>query len=229
MDKSLKKAIFGLSAYEQVKWVKLFGSRARGDNEKRSDYDIAIDFDHTGEKNWLDIEEDLQEATLLPMDIIDYRTVKGDVKKHIDVQGKIIFLNEVWYVSLVKLGDAIAALEQVIDEPMDDKFMARDSVITRFEFVIELFGKTFKHLEEYMGDSAEKIKFARDAVKRAYQVGWINEADVWIEMLDSRNKTSHRYDEDVADEVYQKVKANFPEMKRTYLLLKEKFIDKLDV
>ncbi|MEA1894317.1 MAG: nucleotidyltransferase substrate binding protein [Euryarchaeota archaeon] len=40
-------------------------------------------------------------------------------------------------------------------------------------------------------------------------MGWINDEERWLELLEARNLTSHTYDQEIAMEVYETVKENF--------------------
>ena len=61
-----------------------------------------------------------------------------------------------------------------------------DGTIQRFEFTIELAWKLIKEYleEEKFGefDSPKKV------VKEAYRIGLIEDGEVWLDMLDDRNK-----------------------------------------
>ena len=43
----------------------------------------------------------------------------------------------------------------------------------------------------------------REAFKRAFALGWIDEEDVWLRMLDDRNRTTHTNNEAVAEEIFK--------------------------
>ena len=40
------------------------------------------------------------------------------------------------------------------------------------------------------------------ALRAALRLGWIHDDDVWLTMLDDRNRTSHTYHEPTAEEIY---------------------------
>ena len=75
------------------KWVKLFGSRARGDFRENSDYDLAVNFDLHKRTDWLKLKSSLDDKplTLLPVDLVDYNSVNEDYKKNIDSEGILIY------------------------------------------------------------------------------------------------------------------------------------------
>ncbi len=123
--------------------------------------------------------------------------------------------------SLQNLRRAIAALEKVLQMPLDDDNIVLDSTIQRFEFSIELFGKALKRALTY--EEMGEIKTAREAFKRAYQLHWIEEEESWLEMLDDRNKTSHTYNEESARKIYQNIKRNFPVLKKGFDFLEKRY------
>lgn len=77
-----------------VEKIILFGSRARGDNQDRSDIDIAIVCPTATENDWLQITAIIDQAdTLLNIDCIRYDTLSynATLKKAIDQDGIILF------------------------------------------------------------------------------------------------------------------------------------------
>jgi len=73
------KFIGKLKALPYVEEVWLFGSRARGDNMDRSDIDLAIICPKASDRDWLDLQEIIENAdTLLKIDCVRFD------KKYID-------------------------------------------------------------------------------------------------------------------------------------------------
>jgi nucleotidyltransferase substrate binding protein (TIGR01987 family) len=60
-----------------------------------------------------------------------------------------------------------------------------------------------KDYAEYQG--AVDIGGSRDATREAFKMGLIGHAEVWMDMIKSRNESSHTYNEATADEVFGKV------------------------
>ncbi|HDM37494.1 MAG TPA: hypothetical protein ENG55_00365 [Candidatus Omnitrophica bacterium] len=48
----------------------------------------------------------------------------------------------------------------------------------------------------------------RSVIKEAFKAKLIQEGKEWIDMLEDRNKTSHKYDEKEAQRIYEKIKDN---------------------
>lgn len=101
-----------------------------------------------------------------------------------------------------------AALERFKDVMNKDKdeYM-RDSAIQRFEFTFELAWKAMKaHLE----DKGVKVYAPRDVIKSAFQASIIPEDTRWLDMLETRNLTTHIYNEKIAEIVYSKLSGYLP-------------------
>ncbi|CAL7961936.1 conserved hypothetical protein [Alphaproteobacteria bacterium] len=64
-----------------VKSIILFGSRARGDNEERSDIDLAVDCYGCSHKDWLKVLDLVEKAdTLLNIDCVRFDTLQDTDK-----------------------------------------------------------------------------------------------------------------------------------------------------
>ena len=67
----------------------------------------------------------------------------------------------------------------------------------------------------------------RQTLKQAYTARWLDSEKLWLGMLDDRNRTSHAYDEALAEEIYEQVQTYAPEMRRTYERLMTDFAEVL--
>jgi nucleotidyltransferase substrate binding protein (TIGR01987 family) len=215
----IRQLLLPLAKFQNLRAVKLFGSRVRGDNKSSSDYDFAVFLKDKSNNNWADIEEAVKSCVNLPADVVDYNNASKAIKEQIDAQGEIVFFGEKWYVSLVRLGKAVASLADIIDDEDDAKHKHRDSVLSRFEYIFEYSWKTLGRL--LLAEGFDE-KSPRDIIVRANQMGWID-GDLWLDMLKKRNELSHIYDEELAEEAFEFVVKNFPKMLRTYQNLWAKF------
>jgi len=77
--------------------------------------------------------------------------------------------------------------------------VVRDAAIKRFEYNFELAWKTIKHFALLEGADCNSPK---GAFKEAFRLGWITDNELWLDMLDDRNQTTHTYREATADLVY---------------------------
>ena len=109
-------------------------------------------------------------------------------------------------LNLALLEKATQTLNVALEQPLTE--FIRDAVIQRFEYAFELSWKTIQVAAQYMGMTCQS---PREPVKIAFKIGWIHNADRWLEAMEARNKTSHTYNEALAIEVYQAAK-QFPEL-----------------
>jgi len=87
--------------------------------------------------------------------------------------------------------------------------MIKNGLIRRFEYTHELVWNVMKDYAEYQGNA--NIGGSRDASREALQLKLITEGEIWMDMIASRNKTSHTYNEGTANEIYAKIlKDYFP-------------------
>ena len=92
---------------------------------------------------------------------------------------------------------AVARLNEALLRD-EDEFM-RDSIIQRFEFTFEM---AWKSMFRYLSDKGEKLApKAWDVLPVAFESHLINNAEVWQQMRDYRNDTSHEYNRVKAVEV----------------------------
>lgn len=77
-----------------------------------------------------------------------------------------------------------------------------DALIQRYEFTHELAWKLMKDYLEYMG--IEGIIGSRDAIRYALQNGLIDD-DRWMDTISDRNITSHNYNQEIANEVANRI------------------------
>ncbi len=69
------------------------------------------------------------------------------------------------------------------------------ALIQAFEIVFELAWKTMKDYLEFNGIITDT---PRETIKEAFSKNIITEGQIWIEMMEARNKTSHTYREEYA-------------------------------
>ena len=109
---------------------------------------------------------------------------------------------------LTSLEQAVSSLEKALAHPQaTDAFeeeLHRDAVIQRFEYTYELCWKMLKRsLEAMNGKTETDDLFSRkDLYRRAHEAGLIHDPVLWFEYHLARNKTSHTYDAQKAEEVF---------------------------
>lgn len=110
--------------------------------------------------------------------------------------------------TLDKLADVVLRLTQQVgnhpkgiihSEPILDDLI-KQGVIHRFKYTHELARNVMKDFLQYSG--IDNVTGSRDAIRAANEHGLLQNAEIWMDMIRSRNKTSHTYHEATADEVF---------------------------
>lgn len=102
--------------------------------------------------------------------------------------------------------DAQASATRLLESvAQPENALIRDAVIQRFEFTLETVWKALKLYLEHQGFECGGL---RQTLKKAFLENLIpdaEEADIWLQMLEDRNLTSHAYDETLAICIYQNI------------------------
>ncbi len=77
--------------------------------------------------------------------------------------------------------------------------LEEQGLIQAFEYTHELAWKTLKDFLENSG--VRNLYGSKDATRAAFRVGLIAKGNIWMDMITSRNLTSHTYDEATAAEI----------------------------
>lgn len=77
--------------------------------------------------------------------------------------------------------------------------LEEQGLIKAFEYTYELAWNTMKDFYEEQGETG--IQGSRDAIRIAFNRGIIKNGDKWMNMVQSRIRTAHSYDEETADEI----------------------------
>ncbi len=84
------------------------------------------------------------------------------------------------------------------------------ALIKSFEFTHEL---SWNLLKDYLQEKGNVgIMGSKDATRKAFEFGLIEDGDTWMQMIEDRNLTSHTYDEPLAERIATDVLTRyFPE------------------
>lgn len=93
--------------------------------------------------------------------------------------------------ALKKLTEAVA-----LSKTRELSELEQQGLIQGFEFVHELGWNVLKDFLEY--DGIQNITGSRTATREAFKQGILQDGQVWIDMIESRNLSSHTYNEDTA-------------------------------
>lgn len=83
-------------------------------------------------------------------------------------------------------------------------YLEEQGLIQSFEVVHELAWQVMKDYFEYQGNTT--ITGSRDATRQAFLTGLVSDGEGWMEMIKSRNLTSHTYNELTAIEISNRIR-----------------------
>lgn len=77
--------------------------------------------------------------------------------------------------------------------------LEKQGLVQAYEFTQELSWKVLKDFMQSRG--IQDLFGSKDAVREAFKIGVIENGDIWMDMIKSRNLTSHTYNESAIEEV----------------------------
>ena len=120
--------------------------------------------------------------------------------------------------ALTSLSSAVTLTEQ---RALSD--LEQQGLIQAFEFTHELAWNCLKDYLQYQGE--QNLMGSRDATRKAFSVGLITSGEVWMDMIASRNRTSHTYNQatakQIAEAIVGKYHAQFCQLAERLAQLKE--------
>lgn len=110
-----------------------------------------------------------------------------------------------WHQRLENFSKALLQLESAVMLSKQRKLSALEEqgLIQAFEFTHELAWNTLRDYFYYQGNN--EITGSRDATREAFKMGLVTDGDAWMEMIKSRNQSSHTYNQEVADDISEKI------------------------
>ena len=106
-----------------------------------------------------------------------------------------------------------AALARVGDDPL-----IQAGCIHYFEFCFELSWKTIKQAIAHQG--LADCYSPKACLQQAFALGWVTNEQVWLDMLDARNRMTHTYSQAEAMKIYSRL----PEFLREFQNLDKIFL-----
>ena len=135
-------------------------------------------------------------------------------------------------LDLSSLKKAIASLKNALNVaipasleamPEDQQEVIKAGVIQNFEFTYELCWKFMKRwLEVNIGTAYVEGVTRRELFRLSVENKLIKDVDQWMEYHDARNETSHTYDQDTADDIFQVAQTFFSDAFELLQILEEK-------
>jgi len=106
-----------------------------------------------------------------------------------------------WVQRFNSYRNALATLERsvAVAQSRNLNELEEQGLIQGFEFTFEL---SWKLLKDYLESKGFKdFHGSKDTLKLAFQEGLISEGELWMEMIENRNRSSHTYDLNIARQI----------------------------
>ncbi|MBL4744612.1 MAG: nucleotidyltransferase substrate binding protein [Cycloclasticus sp.] len=110
-----------------------------------------------------------------------------------------------WKQRFANFKKALNQLVSAVELSQQRQFtqLEKQGVIQAFEFTHELAWHVLKDFLEDQGE--QNIKGSKDATRAAFKVSLITAGEQWMAMIQSRNLSSHTYDEETAELLVQTI------------------------
>lgn len=125
-----------------------------------------------------------------------------------------------WQQRFQNFDKAFQRLDEAIRIIQNDpeSFIMQAGLIQIYEFTFELSWKTLK---DYLETEGFTVASPRAVLRQAFQSGYIQDGDLWLQALNDRNLTAHTYDEETARGIVNNIRTlYYPLLKELHIWLK---------
>lgn len=111
-----------------------------------------------------------------------------------------------WKQRFENYSKSLTNLENALNIPQPD-VTQRAGIIHFFEIAFEL---SWNMMKDYLTEEGySDINSPRTAIKKSFETGIINDGELWLELLQTRNLTSHIYDEKTAVKIEMLIRSMY--------------------
>ncbi|MFZ7198732.1 nucleotidyltransferase substrate binding protein [Avibacterium avium] len=107
-----------------------------------------------------------------------------------------------WQQRLQNYQRAFTQLTEFVQQPKLNKF-EQQGLVQCFEYNYELAWRVMKDYLNYQGIS--DIQGSRDAIRKAFNIGLIDDGQAWLDMVDDRILSVHSYNESTVNQIIEKI------------------------
>jgi len=93
--------------------------------------------------------------------------------------------------------------------------LEQQGLIQAFEFTHELAWNTLKDFLESRG--ASNLYGSKDATREGFAKGLVEDGEAWMAMIQSRNQTTHTYNQETADMIAKAILSSYMEAFDSFL------------
>lgn len=114
-----------------------------------------------------------------------------------------------WQQRLNNYKRALALLNEAVElgqtRALSD--LEKQGLIQAFEFTHELAWNCLKDFLTFKGQ--QDLFGSRDATRKAFELGLIEDGETWMDMIVSRNRTSDTYNKATAEQIVEKITTDY--------------------
>lgn len=111
-----------------------------------------------------------------------------------------------WQQRFANYQKALRQLEEFLEKPELNK-LEEQGLVKAFEYTYELGWNTLRDFLLYQGE--QNLVGSRDTIRRAFSIGLLDDGHGWMDMLESRNRTSHTYNEETAHAIAESIRTRY--------------------
>ncbi len=194
--------------YANLERIYVYGSQLDMTTPRTSDIDIAYD-DKDCKQGHLILADVEKLNTLVKIDVKNIAMCEERFANRVKDTGRVIFSKNKklraedglynFSNALKKFSYAIEKEQELKEEGFADLYL--DLIVKRFEFTYEMSWKAIKRYLEFLGF---EIKNPRMAFKEGFAQGLCEDEQIFLDMIEQRNLSSHIYDEyEISDILYK--------------------------
>ncbi len=112
---------------------------------------------------------------------------------------------------------AYAKFEDISSKDTEHEEIPRIALVQAFEFTFELAWKAMRDKLESEKSIDDDAVFPREIIRKAFEAKYFEDQNTWTKALDSRNQSSHAYDEKFAVKLERFIRIDYaPALKNLY-------------
>ncbi len=114
-----------------------------------------------------------------------------------------------WQQRLENYRNALKQLENAVRLAQEKELseLEKQGLIQAFEFTHELAWNLMKDYAHFQGNTL--LAGSRDATREAFALNLITDGAGWMEMIKSRNQSSHTYNLEIAEDIVKKIRDRY--------------------
>ncbi len=111
-----------------------------------------------------------------------------------------------WQQRFSNFNKAFRKLEKYVGQKEMNE-LEEQGLIKSFEYTYELAWKTLQDLLHHIG--YKDIRGPKPVIEQCFQDGFISHGEAWIRMQNSKNLTSHTYNQETANEIVESINSEY--------------------